>query len=380
METKTLPYLIALCAFLVSGSAAFYSVYGLGKMFAGASIQVMVLAGSLEVSKLVIASFLYRYWPKISVTLKYYLAFATLLLVLITSGGIYGFLSSAYQETANKVEIGDGRIKLLNSQKQYIDKEIELINSQIENKNKIILSSSGAIDASIDKGRSINALDRQINNTSKDIRILSDSLNAKNQKLAAIGEEILKIENNPELASDIGPLKYLAQMTGKGMDEIVNWFIIALMLVFDPLAIALVISANMAFAINKKTFNKEKDESPAEAIKTEENEVSVEETVQQSYAARMTSDEPEQEEKEVQEEVVADLENETDNDLDPEMGQDDDASVDPLENLNQIIEEHLIGKDGELKKNLSVEVKEPEKITGETINTLNQQIDPTRIL
>ena len=104
MKKKLFPWLIALSALSVSGSAAFYSVSGLGKMFAGASLQVMVLAGSLEFAKLVTASLLYQYWSSINKGLKIYLSIATLILILITSAGIYGFLSSAYQETAFKVE------------------------------------------------------------------------------------------------------------------------------------------------------------------------------------------------------------------------------------------------------------------------------------
>ena len=104
MKNKLFPWIIALSALSVSGSAAFYSVSGLGKMFAGASLQVMVLAGSLEFAKLVTASLLYQYWKKLNMGLKVYLSVATIILIIITSAGIYGFLSSAYQETSFKVQ------------------------------------------------------------------------------------------------------------------------------------------------------------------------------------------------------------------------------------------------------------------------------------
>ena len=95
------PFIIAFSALSVSASAAFYSVSGLSKLFAGASFEVIIMAGSLEVSKLVIASLLYQYWDTINKILRTYLAIATVILVLITSMGIYGFLSAAYQETYN---------------------------------------------------------------------------------------------------------------------------------------------------------------------------------------------------------------------------------------------------------------------------------------
>jgi hypothetical protein len=364
MENKILPYLIAICALLVSGSAAFYSVYGLGKMFAGASIQVMVLAGSLEVSKLVIASFLYRYWPRISATLRYYLAFATFLLVLITSGGIYGFLSSAYQETATKMQINEGEVKLLVSKKESVSGEITALEKEISDLANIRNAQQNKIattDLSNTKMQNLNRFSTQRETEMKTLKIRKDSLLSQKNSLE---ETIIKKENNTELAGDIGPLKYLAGITGRSIDEIVNWFIIALMLVFDPLALALVISANMAFAINKKISDEEKEKNSVAALKTEEKaEPVLNEETSIEPQTPMQEEEVEEKEEAVQEDLVEIEEH-----------------VDPVENLNQIIEEHLNGVvQDDLKKNLSVEVKEPEKITGETINTLNQQVDPTRI-
>ncbi len=102
MKQKIFPFLIAFSALSVSASAAFYSISGLSKLFAGASLQVIIMASSLEVAKLVIASLLYQYWNSINKALRTYLVTAAVVLVLITSMGIYGYLSNAYQSTANK--------------------------------------------------------------------------------------------------------------------------------------------------------------------------------------------------------------------------------------------------------------------------------------
>ena len=117
MRERLFPLVIALSALAVSGSAAFYSVYGLSKLFAGASFQVMVMAGSLEFAKLVIASLLYQYWDTINKALKVYLSIACFILIIITSGGIYGFLSGAYQATATQSDLLDKSLMILN-QKQ----------------------------------------------------------------------------------------------------------------------------------------------------------------------------------------------------------------------------------------------------------------------
>ena len=102
LKNRIFPLIIAFSALSVSASAAFYSVSGLSKLFAGASLAVIIMASSLEISKLVTASLLYQYWDKLNKLLRTYLTIATIVLVLITSMGIYGFLSAAYQETANK--------------------------------------------------------------------------------------------------------------------------------------------------------------------------------------------------------------------------------------------------------------------------------------
>ena len=107
MRKRIFPLVIALSALAVSGSAAFYSVFGLSKLFAGASTQVIIMAGSLEFAKLVVASLLYQYWDTINKALRTYLSIACFILIIITSGGIYGFLSGAYQDTATKSELLD---------------------------------------------------------------------------------------------------------------------------------------------------------------------------------------------------------------------------------------------------------------------------------
>ena len=118
-----LPFLIGFSALSVSGSAAFYSVFGLSKLFAGASTEVIIMAGSLEVAKLVTASLLYQYWGTINKFLRTYLMVATFILIIITSMGIYGFLSAAYQDTFNK-------LTYVNNEKSFLQQTGKLANKQ----------------------------------------------------------------------------------------------------------------------------------------------------------------------------------------------------------------------------------------------------------
>lgn len=288
--------MIALSAFLVSGSAAFYSVYGIGKMFAGASFQVMVMAGSLEFAKIVIASLLHQYWKSINRLLRIYFMIAVFILIGITSAGIYGFLSSAYQETAFKLENGRQAIELIEGDKKILSAEIESINKQIEDKTKRISSLSeirakqqGTQDNLISTNKSTKSINTQIAGVESNIksldaelRILNDSLSSKNRQIATKDVEIMKINSNKDIAQEIGPIKYISEITGKPLGTVVNWYIIALMLVFDPLAIALVVAANFAFSQVYGGKNEDKGEIDDHAIGNAEpaKEPDAEETIE----------------------------------------------------------------------------------------------------
>jgi hypothetical protein len=293
-ENKYFPWVVTLAALAVSSSAAYYSVYGIGKMFAGASTNVMIMAGSLEFSKLVIASLLYRFWDDINKGLRAYLTVACFLLICITSAGIYGFLSAAYQETANKIENIDKKSGVMSKESAMVQREIASYEKQIELKNNRLTSLSDlrgkqqtTMDNLIGQGKSISSIKKQIdmidNETKRldaEVAVLSDSVMSKNKKISDIDLKTLDIETNNDLANEVGPLKYIAKITGKTLDQVVNWFIIVLMLVFDPLAIALVIASNFIFnyVASKKT---PENDGPVDPIEPEVKEEEIEEEIEE---------------------------------------------------------------------------------------------------
>jgi hypothetical protein len=139
LQERIFPFIIALSALSVSASAAYYSVSGLSKLFAGAAFAVIIMAGSLEVAKLVIASLLYQYRKTLPKGLKYYLSVACFVLILITSMGIYGFLSSAYQETASKSGTIDSKIALIETKRDNIKEQLNVFTAEKESINKSVL-------------------------------------------------------------------------------------------------------------------------------------------------------------------------------------------------------------------------------------------------
>lgn len=268
MGKKLFPYIIALAALAVSASAAFYSVSGLMKLFAGASLAVGIMAGSLEVSKLVIASLLYQYWDSLNKVLRTYLTLAAFVLILITSAGIYGFLSSAYQETANQDQIVTQQITALETKKGLFEQTRDNLLKEKQSLSDLrgTLSKASTTQYTDRNGnlvvRSNNASIKQIDKASSADDKLSYKLDAVNDSIFNLENKILQVKTNATSSSELGPLKYLSGLTGYPMDKIINWFLLVIIFVFDPLAIALVIAANFAFKRDEKEQLVEENPEP----------------------------------------------------------------------------------------------------------------------
>jgi hypothetical protein len=253
LKNKIFPLLIAFSALSVSASAAFYSVSGLSKLFAGASLEVIIMASSLEIAKLVIASLLYQYWDSINKVLRIYLTIAAGVLILLTSAGIYGFLSAAYQETANKEGITTQQITALETKKTLYEETRDNLLADRKSNNELRGTlSRGSTTQYTDKNgnlvvRTNNSAIRNIESTAKENERLATKLDVTNDSIFALETQILEAKVNSEASSELGPLKYLSELTGVGMNRIINWLLLIIIFVFDPLAIALVIAANFAF-------------------------------------------------------------------------------------------------------------------------------------
>ena len=271
MEKKILPYLVIISAISVSLSAAFYSVTGIGKMFAGSATNVMIMMTSLEIAKLVLASLLFQYWDRLNALLKTYYFIAIFILMVITSGGIYGYLSSAYSETAFKLENIDKQVEVLNVKRKMFTDQLNDINGEKESISENIYELTKGLSNNTQsyKDKSGNILttsssanrkvfESQLSSSQKRRDELSLKESDLNSKINEIDLEILGLQTNSDVAAEIGPLKYISSLTGKSIDVVVNWFIIALMLVFDPLAVSLVVGANVIFRDKEKEKERKK--------------------------------------------------------------------------------------------------------------------------
>ena len=282
LKERLFPLLIAFSALSVSASAAFYSVSGLSKLFAGAAFAVIVMAASLEIAKLVIASLLYQYRKTIPKFLKWYLSVACFVLILITSMGIYGFLSAAYQETAAKAGNVDSQIALIETKRDNIREQLLVYNEEKSSINGAVASlrnglSNNKIQYTDTLGNIItttsratrNALEKQLDQAIDRQTIINAKVDQLNEKLFNYETEIVEVSMSNEVAGELGPLKYLSGLTGIPMDEIINYLLLTIIFVFDPLAIALVIAANFAFA---QLTPKTKENLYGEVVEVKEDE------------------------------------------------------------------------------------------------------------
>ena len=233
-QVKFFSKLVGLSALLIAGSAAFFSVFGLSKLFAGASQSVIIMAGSLEFGKLVAASFLYRYWNKINPLHKTYMTIAVVTLVLITSAGIFGFLSNAYQGATVQFEkesmtllYMEERLEQLQEDKTFLKEELEFAITELP--------------------------DNYYTAKRKLRKDYSPQILEINQRMLNMKGEIGDLKTiMVETGVDVGPAIYIARTLGTDIDTVVKFFIFILIFVFDPMAVIFVISYNVILLDRKK--------------------------------------------------------------------------------------------------------------------------------
>ena len=283
------PILILIAALSLATVAAYYSVFGISKLFSSQATAVIIMAGILEASKLITASYLERFWKTIHWLRKTYLITALIALMAITSLGIYGFLVSAYQETSYKMQAVDKQVEVqvkkrdrYNQQIIDISKEQQNINNQIiqlsENlgNNVIQYTNSEGQLITTQSSATRRIIQQQLNSQTARRDSIAIKQDALNDSVTKLDLNILDLETNSDVASEIGPLKYVAKITGKDTDQVVNWFILVFIFVFDPLAVMLLISANNLLANrSKKNIYGEKK---TEVVKEEKVEIKQEES------------------------------------------------------------------------------------------------------
>ena len=236
--------LLFVCALALSATAAYYSIIGLATIFSSAFVPVVVMAGILEISKLVVASWLYQKWDIVSGPIKTYLTSAVLVLMFITSLGIFGFLSKAHvEQNLNNANI-TLRIEQIDGQISSVTDVMQRYRSQLEQLDR-------SINVQLDNNRATQALAARQRQTAERDQI-RQRLDAEQQRLQDLNQQKISLRQQISvLESEVGPIRYLAEFFSSGtpidLEKAVRWMIVILVLVFDPLAVLMLIAANMSF-------------------------------------------------------------------------------------------------------------------------------------
>lgn len=253
----SLKNLIWFCAIGLAVFSGYYSVYGISKLFSGGSWSIVGMAGMLEFSKLVVIIFLHDNYKTLKTTFKIYLTSAAAVLMILTSVGVYGYLTNSYQETAKSIYETQNKIVLIDKKKDiYLEQksQIDILTKQksqrISSYDQLRLTQENSLNTQLSYKKGTKGLQKNIQSVDNSTQTLNKEISELNQKSIGLSDSIAKLEQeklgleNSTFTSEIGPLLYLSRLTGAPMDIIVNWFILILVSVFDPLAVSLVIAAN----------------------------------------------------------------------------------------------------------------------------------------
>ena len=253
-------FLLFFTAFVLSGIAAYYSVIGLIAIFSAAVIPVAIMGGSLEMAKLVVASWLYRYWKSVPFLMKAYFTSALVILMLITSMGIFGFLSKAHSDQS--LVSGDVTAKIA-----VYDEKIKTAKENIDANRKALKQMDEAVDQVMARSTSETGADKAValrrsqqkerGRLITEIEAYQKTVSVLAEQRAPIAAEVRKVE------AEVGPIRYIAALIyGDNPDEnmlerSVRWLIILLIIVFDPLAVLMLIAANLT-QMKQKEWQEEK--------------------------------------------------------------------------------------------------------------------------
>lgn len=257
--------LLGFSSLFIASCAAFFSIVGIGMLFSGSAIAAMIMASSLELGKLVATSFLYRYWNKTKTFLKLYLTTSVVVLMIITSLGIFGYLSSAYQQSSIETQLIEQKIQLIEEQKASIKDKILTSKGRIANVSKLRNSQEERLSQSMTNTliarnpiqlRQVQQQTQElIEQSEKDLESENNKIQKATDELQSLDKQITSLKLEGGSKKDVQTFKFVADEFGVNINKVVKWFIVALISVFDPLAVCLLLAYNTAIAksVEEKT-------------------------------------------------------------------------------------------------------------------------------
>lgn len=295
-------YILGFSAFILASCAALFSVKGIALLFAASFWSVAIMAGSLELAKLISASYLYRYWKDINKILKNYMLTATILLMGITSLGIFGFLSDAFQRNFSQYSLNLSKINSLKSQQTFLTSQIEFNKNKLKDLIELQKTYQSSLDNAVrqdvtttkttsgglfnsgktekvtdiklveSRNKIVEGSQQNINNLFLQISTVTTDLQNLEKQSSENTQAIIQLESD-NTKGEIGTFKFVAEAFGMNIETAVRIFIILIVIVFDPLAVCLVIAYN---SLNKKEYKIE----PKDIVKEQRIEKVIEKPIE----------------------------------------------------------------------------------------------------
>jgi len=292
-------YILGFSAFALASCAAFFSVKGIALLFAASFWSVAVMAGTMELAKLISASYLYRYWNEANKILKKYMLCATLLLMGITSLGIFGFLSDAFQRNFSQYSLNQNKIQGLKSQQTFYISQIEFNKSKLKDLIELQKTYQASLDSAVkqdvtitktteggifssgktekvtdsklvqSREKIVTGSQQNINSLFEQISFVNKELDELTKKNSENNQNIIQLESD-NTKGEIGTFKFVADAFGLKIETAVRIFIVLIVIVFDPLAVCLVIAYNSLIKNNQTSSINESIiiEKPMEIIQS----------------------------------------------------------------------------------------------------------------
>ena len=238
-------YIVFACAVVIAVTSGYFSVFGISSLFSGAFYAVLVMASVLEIGKIVAATFLKQYWNQLTRKMRWFMCSQVLILMVITSGGIFGFLSAAYQETSRGATEQEIEVQSLGQQRTLYESDItrdEQRMSSLVASREQLMSRTDSLYAN-NMTQAARRTEASVVRTDEQIDALTAKIQPTRDSVSNITRRILQTETGSSVSAEIGPLKYLAASLGTETDTVVKWFILLIIVVFDPLGIALFLAA-----------------------------------------------------------------------------------------------------------------------------------------
>lgn len=273
-------YILGFSAFALASCAAFFSVKGIALLFAASFWSVAIMAGTMELAKLISASYLYRYWNEANKILKKYMLSATLLLMGITSLGIFGFLSDAFQRNFSQYSLNQNKIQGLKSQQTFYISQIEFNKSKLKDLIELQKTYQASLDSAVkqdvtitktteggifssgktekvtdsklvqSREKIVTGSQQNINSLFEQISFVNKELDELTKKNSENNQNIIQLESD-NTKGEIGTFKFVADAFGLKIETAVRIFIVLIVIVFDPLAVCLVIAYNSLIKNNQ---------------------------------------------------------------------------------------------------------------------------------